>query len=47
MNEISEETSKLSVSKGLKVLLLQNIGLFSGITILFVLAKYQDDIKID
>ncbi|CAG7785223.1 unnamed protein product [Allacma fusca] len=45
MNEIAEETSKLSVMKGLKVLVLQNLGLFTGITILFVLAKYQDNIQ--
>lgn len=45
MNEIAEETSKISVRKGLWVLFLQNIGMFTGITALFILAKYQDNIQ--
>lgn len=45
MNEIAEETSKVSVWKGVKVLILQNLGLFTGITVLYVLAKYQENIQ--
>lgn len=45
MNEIAEETSKVSVKKGLITLLLQNLGLFSGISALFLLALYQDSFQ--
>jgi hypothetical protein len=45
MNEIAEETSKISLMKGMKVLALQNLGLFTGIATLFLLAKYQDSIQ--
>jgi len=44
MNEIAEETSKISLKKGMWVLFLQNIGMFVGIMALFLLAKYQDNI---
>ncbi|ODN00585.1 Zinc transporter ZIP14 [Orchesella cincta] len=42
MNEIAQETSKVSVRKGIITLFLQNMGLFAGITALYLLAKYQD-----
>lgn len=45
MNEVAEESSKISVLAGLKVLALQNIGIFLGITTLFVLAMYQESIQ--
>ena len=45
MNEVAEESSKISVWRALRVLLLQNIGIFIGITALFVLAMYQDNIQ--
>jgi len=45
MNEVAEESSKVSVREGLKVLLLQNLGMFVGITTLFMLAKYQGSIQ--
>ena len=45
MNEIGGKASKVSVKKGLLVLLIQNIGILVGIFALFILAKYQDNIK--
>lgn len=45
MNEIAQETSKISVRKGFLTLLLQNVGLFAGITALYLLALYQDSFQ--
>lgn len=45
MNEIAQETSKISVKHGLITILLQNIGLFTGITALYLLALYQDSFQ--
>jgi len=45
MNEVAVENSKISLKKGLQVLLLQNFGLILGVSALFFLAKYQDSIQ--
>jgi hypothetical protein len=45
MNEVAEEASSVSVSEALKVLTLQNVGIIFGVGTLFVLAKFQDQIR--
>lgn len=45
MNEVAEEASRRSVPSALKILLLQNIGILTGVGALFALAKYQDQIR--
>jgi len=46
MNEVAEVASRQSVGEALKILGLQNVGVAIGVFALFVLAKYQDDIRI-
>jgi hypothetical protein len=45
MNEVAEEASKVSLKKAFHTLLLQNIGMGTGIFALYVLARYQDSIN--
>jgi hypothetical protein len=45
MNEVAEEASRESVPQALKVLTLQNIGILSGVGALYLLAKFQDQIR--
>ncbi len=45
MNEVAEEASKESVAGGLRILFLQNLGILSGVAALYLLAKYQDQIR--
>ena len=45
MNELAEEASRESVPQALKVLALQNIGILSGVGALYLLAKFQDQIR--
>lgn len=45
MNEVAEEASRESVSQALKVLTLQNIGILSGVGALYLLARFQDQIR--
>ncbi|XP_075219085.1 metal cation symporter ZIP14-like [Lycorma delicatula] len=42
MNEVAEEASQQSVHSALVTLLLQNIGMGVGVTVLYLLARYQD-----
>lgn len=42
MNEVAEEASKLSVGSALFTLLLQNLGMGTGVLVLYLLARYQD-----
>ncbi|XP_046681966.1 metal cation symporter ZIP14-like [Homalodisca vitripennis] len=44
MNEVAEEASKRSVGSALTTLLLQNIGMGTGVLVLYLLARYQDHI---
>ena len=46
MNEVAETASHQSVGQALKVLALQNTGVILGISALFVLAKFQDQINL-
>ena len=46
MNATMDAMSKVGVKEAVKVFLLQNIGIMSGIVSLFVLARFQDDILI-
>jgi len=46
MNEVAEEASRQSVAEALKILALQNVGVILGVCALFVLAKFQDQIRI-
>ncbi|KAK2722275.1 metal cation symporter ZIP14-like [Artemia franciscana] len=46
LNEVAEEASKESLGSALKVLSLQNLGIFIGIAALYTLAKFQDSIQI-
>ncbi|XP_069694535.1 metal cation symporter ZIP14-like isoform X2 [Periplaneta americana] len=45
MNEVAEEASKLGLKSGFQTLLLQNLGMGIGVTALYVLARYQDNIN--
>lgn len=45
MNEVAEEASKVSWKKALQTLLLQNVGMLTGVTVLYMLARYQDHIN--
>ena len=45
MNEVAEEASRESVPAALRVLALQNLGILTGVGALYVLAKYQDQIR--
>ncbi|KAI9553381.1 hypothetical protein GHT06_021282 [Daphnia sinensis] len=45
MNEVAEEASRESVPQALKVLTLQNIGILSGVGALYLLARFQDQIR--
>lgn len=42
MNEVAEEASKVSISSAFFTLLLQNIGMGTGVVVLYLLARYQD-----
>ncbi|CAH0388877.1 unnamed protein product [Bemisia tabaci] len=42
MNEVVEEASKESIGAAFQALVLQNIGIFTGVTALFLLAKYPE-----
>ncbi|XP_054279905.1 metal cation symporter ZIP14-like [Macrosteles quadrilineatus] len=42
MNEVAEEASKKSVGSALWTLLLQNLGMGTGVLVLYLLARYQD-----
>jgi len=42
MNEVAEEASKQSVSSALWTLLLQNLGMGTGVLVLYLLARYQN-----
>lgn len=44
MNEVAEEASKVSWQKAVQTLILQNVGMLSGVTVLYMLARYQDHI---
>ena len=46
LNEAVETSSTRSLGEALTVFLLQNIGILIGITCLFTLALYQDNIQI-
>ena len=46
LNEAVETSSTRSLGEALTVFLLQNIGILVGITCLFKLALYQDNIQI-
>lgn len=46
MNEVAEEASHQSVGEALKILFLQNVGVILGVFALFILAKFQDQIRI-
>lgn len=45
MNEVAEEASRESVPQALEVLILQNIGILSGVGALYLLARFQDQIR--
>jgi zinc transporter 14 len=45
MNEVAEEASKVSWKRACHTLLLQNIGVGTGVLALYVLARYQDSIN--
>jgi len=45
MNEVAEEASKVSWKRACHTLLLQNIGVGTGVLALYVLARYQDSIS--
>lgn len=45
MNEVAEEASKVSWQKAVQTLFLQNVGMLSGVTVLYMLARYQDHIN--
>jgi len=45
MNEVAEEASKVSWKRACQTLLLQNIGMGTGVLALYVLARYQDSIS--
>lgn len=47
LNARMDQLSKQSVKSALFVFLLQNIGILAGISSLFVLAKFQDNIHIN
>lgn len=44
MNEVAEEASKVSWQKAVQTLFLQNLGMLTGVTVLYLLARYQDHI---
>ena len=46
MNELAEEASRESLGQALKVLGLQNVGVLFGVGALFILAKFQDQIRL-
>ena len=46
MNEAAEKASAVSVSRGLRVLLVQNIGMMVGVFSLFALAYFADSLTI-
>lgn len=46
MNEVAEEASKVSISSALFTLLLQNIGMGTGVLVLYLLARYQDSFSL-
>ena len=46
MNEVASKASECGMKEAIKVLILQNIGIFIGISTLFILAYWQDSIKI-
>ena len=46
MTVTAEEASRESVKKGLSMLLVQNIGMLTGFTIMFLLARYKKDMAI-
>lgn len=45
MNEVAEEASKVSWRNALYTLFLQNVGMLTGVTVLYLLARYQDHIN--
>ncbi|KAJ1525718.1 hypothetical protein ONE63_008928 [Megalurothrips usitatus] len=45
MNEVAEEASKVSWQKALQTLFLQNVGMLTGVSVLYLLARYQDHIN--
>ena len=47
MNEAAEKASSVSVCRGLRVLLVQNIGIMLGVFSLFSLAYFSDSLTID
>ena len=44
MNEAAEKASSVSVGRGLRVLLVQNIGIMIGVFSLFALAYFADSL---
>ena len=46
LNAMLDQVSKQSVKSALAVFVLQNLGIWTGISSLFVLAKFQDRIQI-
>ena len=46
MKKVMEEALNLSFQRGLYVLVLQCIGLFVGIGLMFVMARYGENIAI-
>ena len=46
LNATLDQISKQSVKSAMAVFVLQNIGIWTGISCLFVLAKFQDKIQI-
>lgn len=45
MNEVAEEASRKGVRSAISTLLLQNLGLGTGVTVLYLLARYQDSLS--
>lgn len=45
MNEVAEEASKVSWQKAVQTLFLQNVGMLTGVTVLYLLARYQNHIN--
>lgn len=47
MNEAAEKASGISVTQGLRMLLIQNVGMMTGCFSLFALAYYQDSLALN
>jgi len=47
LNEVVENASRISVGKALRIFLIQNVGILIGISSLFTLAKFQDEIQFE